>query len=578
MKNQICVSFRNKRIYIAGKMPADSNTPYYIDSCARSDMENRLLQARLRDPATPERRGRANCEAEWLEIGYPAGQLVFACLDINWAVYCARIDALLEQYAGCRIALNSDLLPNLDWDALRRCADVIQEERIRNNTPAKNAAKSDRPKPAAGLKNILSRLHPEHSRISTQDTEGWSALIDAFYRGPSQEADEIPEQNTTTETEPKSIIIPEESSSTKASADVSTPLYSHAVRLYQELYTDLNNHPAMQDLIRLYCTQLFGGQYTEVLQRLSIASLTEEQRDIFAWIGSETGIPQEAQKADMLVSCSFVLQQLLRGADLQNSPIDHPLQRDDGVLNAAAWDLLQLLQDRLQELAAFQPHLQQLVDATLLIDGDETKPEERYRAVSYHCGSSYHYGEVLRRQLTPEILPCLSAPTNDRQRKLPELLLQMHFGSDRFAGFVMLDWEQMCLQRIAVRPCAHCGRMFVPFSSSAKYCTRSAPDETQLNCKDAAAKQLAAGAPEDPWKKRYNQLANNYNLRLTRSNYAPDRRKAIMKMWHSNAKEAMAELMVSASAFTPELLDEQLEQCFSLAVTADARAQRGARK
>ncbi len=60
--------------------------------------------------------------------------------------------------------------------------------------------------------------------------------------------------------------------------------------------------------------------------------------------------------------------------------------------------------------------------------------------------------------------------------------------SDTLPALLFLEFVQMCAQDLPVAVCESCHRLFVPFSSRAKYCERMLDPETGATCKDIAAK------------------------------------------------------------------------------------------
>lgn len=76
----------------------------------------------------------------------------------------------------------------------------------------------------------------------------------------------------------------------------------------------------------------------------------------------------------------------------------------------------------------------------------------------------------------------------------------------------------MCAQDLPVAVCESCHRLFVPFSSRAKYCERVLDPETGATCKDIAAKMAYAEEMKgNKAKELYNKMRNRYQMRCSRA-------------------------------------------------------------
>ena len=76
----------------------------------------------------------------------------------------------------------------------------------------------------------------------------------------------------------------------------------------------------------------------------------------------------------------------------------------------------------------------------------------------------------------------------------------------------------MCSQDLPVAVCESCHRLFVSFSSRAKYCERVLDPETGATCKDIAAKlAYAEELKANKAKELYNKMRNRYQMRCSRA-------------------------------------------------------------
>lgn len=98
----------------------------------------------------------------------------------------------------------------------------------------------------------------------------------------------------------------------------------------------------------------------------------------------------------------------------------------------------------------------------------------------------------------------------------------------------------MCAQDLPVTVCESCHRLFVPFSSRAKYCERMLDPETGATCKDIAAKlAYAEELKANKAKELYNKMRNRYQMRCSR---APDNQKMRdeYNAWRKQAQMALS--------------------------------------
>ena len=92
------------------------------------------------------------------------------------------------------------------------------------------------------------------------------------------------------------------------------------------------------------------------------------------------------------------------------------------------------------------------------------------------------------------------------------------YASDTPRALLFLESVQMCAQGLPFAVCESCHRLFVPFSSRAKYCERVLDPETGATCKDIAAKlAYAEELKSNKAKELYNKMRNRYQMRCSRA-------------------------------------------------------------
>ena len=117
----------------------------------------------------------------------------------------------------------------------------------------------------------------------------------------------------------------------------------------------------------------------------------------------------------------------------------------------------------------------------------------------------------------------------------------------------------MCGQHKTVRHCKQCGMLFIPFSSTAKYCDRKAPNGGQRTCKEAGAEETAKNRTVDPATALYTKIGNKLNGRLSRFVGMSDTsRKATITRWRAEVKPLVSQASERPETFDPEAFDREL--------------------
>lgn len=563
MNSKIFVSFRDNQTHIASKKLSEATGNSYVERSERRELEQRFTSALISSGENHGRRKSANPWEEYLELSYPAGQLVFACLDIDWAELYRQIDELLTAFADCRIPIDPEMLQKLDWDGVH----ALAEEKRRQQ--------------AAREAEWQAEWAEQQKRGRRKSTAQWNVFKKMFSHTQDQT---VEPEHAASQAQAEAPALETVRTILEGLTDPENALYCRAASFYRTLCAALRDYPAMKDLVELYCLQVFGTYYADALDKLSLAKITQEQRELLVELNDEVPIAFETQKVSTMCTCAVIFRQLLQGSDEVGSPIHQFADNNDAYLSAVAWEFLDLLNRHLQQLAEFQPYLQNMVANTILdpppcdenaTPMEEHRPDLRYFEISYGNGSGYRYGAAARRTLTPEVLVALATPTTKGRNKHPDIVSTMYLSGDNFVGFVMLEWEQLCMQRTSVRACEHCGKLYVPFGKMSKYCDRIAPGETTLTCKEAAKKlQESKRLEKEPWTKQYYQLNNTFNGRLRRAGYELSRQRKIMDDWHTAATAKMAQMMAEDPTFDKERFVAEMEMLFTDIKTQEARSHR----
>ena len=138
------------------------------------------------------------------------------------------------------------------------------------------------------------------------------------------------------------------------------------------------------------------------------------------------------------------------------------------------------------------------------------------------------------------------------------------YASDTLPALLFWELVQMCPQNPLVVVCESCHRLFVLFSSHAKYYKQVPGPETGCSCKDIAAKlAYAEELKANKAKELYNKMRNRYQMRCAcapgnqkmRDDYNAWRKQAQMALtkyqlgeisWPEFERVTLAELHKSA--------------------------------
>lgn len=355
------------------------------------------------------------------------------------------------------------------------------------------------------------------------------------------------------------------------------PVYCAAARLYHALLDALSDYPAMRQLLDPYCTEAASDVYAAELQRLN-AALREAQSE-YGNTPREVQLRAEINKAFVLETASEWFEEYLRSWPRPGERMRKSGDAQDSPLCAAANHFLGLLGGQLQALADWQPGLAALTAYTL--GAADTAPEKpadrRYWDAQLTDAPGVRQAEALNGQLGMRMLGRLSLPEGKANaRKRPDVSGQMFFSAASLAALTAAELQQMCVQQLTVRRCGRCGKWFVPFSTSAKYCSRLAPNEGKYSCKKAASLEAAeANRREHPAVAVYTAVNNRLNTQLSRREGFPkERRKRVMVLWRAGVKplvDAAVEQEQQVQNFDADAFDLQLADCFPAALAQEAK-------
>lgn len=339
-------------------------------------------------------------------------------------------------------------------------------------------------------------------------------------------------------------------------------LYCRVAEFYNKVQDALQDYPAMQSLLKDYCTQAASDFYYHALMKLDFMALSQEDQDIMRENKFVNVALRELNRAFALESASECIERYLDSWPEPDAVLVRYGDCDDRVYAAAGYTILKQLWEQLKGLSDFQSGLADLVEFTLVAADDSPDKDAthflsdaillRYSGVSA--------GEKLYERLHMKILSRLSLPEeSSKARKHPDVASRSYYVADNLAEVVMVEFLQMCGQHKTARRCKQCGMLFVPFSSSAKYCDRKAPNGGQHTCKEVGAEETAKNRTVDPATALYTKIGNKLNGRLSRFVGMSDAsRKATITRWRAEVKPLVSQASEHPETFDPEAFDREL--------------------
>lgn len=339
-------------------------------------------------------------------------------------------------------------------------------------------------------------------------------------------------------------------------------LYCRVADFYNKVQDALQDYPAMQSLMKDYCTQAASDFYYQAVRKLNFITLSQEDQEIMRENKFVNVALRELNRAFALESASECIERYLDSWPEPDAVLVQYEDSDDREYSAAAYTILKFLWEQLKGLSDFQPGLSDLVDFTLV--AADTQPDkdamQRYGDALLLRYSGIRAGNKLYEQLHMKMLSRLSLPEESpKARKHPDITSRSYLVADNLSEAVMAEFLQMCGQHKTARHCKQCGMLFIPFSSTAKYCDRKAPNGGQRTCKDVGAEETAKSRTVDPATALYTKIGNKLNGRLSRFVGMSDTsRKATITRWRAEVKPLVSQASEHPETFDPEAFDREL--------------------
>ena len=215
----------------------------------------------------------------------------------------------------------------------------------------------------------------------------------------------------------------------------------------------MQDYPAMQSLMKDYCTQAASNFYYQAVRKLNFIALSQEDQEIMRENKFVNVALRELNRAFALESASECIERYLDSWPEPDAVLVQYEDSDDREYSAAAYTILKFLWEQLKGLSDFQPGLSDLVDFTLV--AADTQPDkdamQRYGDALLLRYSGIRAGNKLYEQLRMKMLSRLSLPKESpKARKHPDITSRSYLVADNLSEAVMAEFLQGLLILVCV--------------------------------------------------------------------------------------------------------------------------------
>lgn len=319
----------------------------------------------------------------------------------------------------------------------------------------------------------------------------------------------------------RGVNFPENQTMQQSLATPDTCVYYQVASFYHDFATAVRQaSPALFDLVEGYTLATFRHNERE---------LKATQHSLWKFIQAgknDSSYTFDELRARMshlgeLTLTSDIMEGFCRNFPEYTDQMKVFIQRDtgDASLCRTALSVLESFVTLLQQLVDGKTDLRQLIEAILVDEDGRPRtehgqhPSELLVELAENGDSTYQKYHKLEDDI--HIQTRYKRPTDNKKGGISAATF---YASDTLPALLFLEFVQMCAQDLPVAVCESCHRLFVPFSSRAKYCERMLDPETGATCKDIAAKlAYAEELKANKAKELYNKMRNRYQMRCSRT-------------------------------------------------------------
>ena len=284
----------------------------------------------------------------------------------------------------------------------------------------------------------------------------------------------------------RGVSFPEDQTMQQSLATPDTCVYYQAASFYHDFAAAVQQvSPALFDLVEGYTLATFRRNERE---------LKATQHSLWQFIQAgknDSSYTFDELRARMshlgeLTLTSDIMEGFCRNFPEYTDQMKVFIQRDtgDASLCRTALSVLESFVTLLQQLVDGKTDLRQLIEAILVDEDGRPRtehgqhPSELLVELAENGDSTYLKYHKLEDDI--HIQTRYKRPTGNKKGGISAATF---YASDTLSALLFLEFVQMCAQDLPVAVCESCHRLFVPFSSRAKYCERMLDPETGATCK-----------------------------------------------------------------------------------------------
>lgn len=319
----------------------------------------------------------------------------------------------------------------------------------------------------------------------------------------------------------RGVNFPENQTMQQSLATPDTCVYYQVASFYHDFATAVRQaSPALFDLVEGYTLATFRRNERELkATQHSLWQFIQTRKNDSSYTFDE--LRARMSHLGELTLTSDIMEGFCRNFPEYTDQMKVFIQRDTGdtSLCRTALSVLESFVTLLQQLVDGKTDLRQLIEATLVDEDGRPRteygqhPSELLVELAENGDSTYQKYHKLEDDI--HIQTRYKRPTDNKKGGISAATF---YASDTLPALLFLEFVQMCAQDLPVAVCESCHRLFVPFSSRAKYCERMLDPETGATCKDIAAKlAYAEELKANKAKELYNKMRNRYQMRCSRA-------------------------------------------------------------
>ena len=351
----------------------------------------------------------------------------------------------------------------------------------------------------------------------------------------------------------RGVEFPEDQTMQQSLASPDTCVYYQVASFYHDFAAAVRQvSPALFDLVESYTLATFRRNERELKKtKHSLYLILYEHRNDSSYTFDE--LRTRMSHLGELTMTSDIMEGFCRNFPEYTDQMKVFIQREtgDASLCRTALSVLESFVTLLQQLVDGKTDLRQLIEATLVDEDGRPRTEHGQRPsellVELAEKRDLIYQKYHKLEDDIHIQTRYKRPADNKKGGISAA---MFYASDTLPALLFLEFVQMCAQDLPVAVCESCHRLFVPFSSRAKYCERVLDPETGASCKDIAAKlAYAEELKANKAKELYNKMRNRYQMRCSR---APGNQKMRddYNAWRKQAQMALSKYQLGELSLT----------------------------